>query len=195
MLPRVDPLRPSLSREIPRGRQWLYELKLDGFRGTFYAEKNDGRFFSKTQKPMPRFRALAEALARELGVRDAILDGELVVMNDGVPDFRALMFHRGRPQLVAFDLLWLNGRDLRPLPLWRRKRALRKLVAGSSIGYVEDTPDPGLFELVVEMDLEGIVAKRRTDAYAPETEWVKIKHRQYSQLQGRWELFDGRRRR
>ncbi len=197
MLPRIEPLRPALSREIPRGRLWLYELKLDGFRGTLYVEENRGRFFSKTKKPMARFGALADALARELRVRDAILDGEIVVMGERGPDFNALMFHRGQPQLVAFDLLWLNGRDLRPLPLWRRKRALKKLIAGSasSVGYVEHTRDPRLFDSVVKMDLEGIVAKRRSDSYAPGTEWLKIKHRQYSQVIGRWELFDGKRRR
>jgi bifunctional non-homologous end joining protein LigD len=195
MLPRIEPLRPVLSRKIPLGRDWLYELKLDGFRGTLYVEENRGRFFSKNQKPMARFRALAEALAHELRVRDAILDGELVVMREDGPDFNALMFDRGRPQFVAFDLLWLDGRDLRPLPFWRRKRALRKLIAGSPIGFVEHTPDPRLFDSVVQMDLEGIVAKRRSDSYMPGTEWLKIKYREYSQMQGRWELFDRKRRR
>ena len=195
MLPRIEPLRPALSREIPRGRLWLYELKLDGFRGTLYVEQNRGRFFSKMKNPMARFGALADALARELGVRDTILDGEIVVMGERGPDFNALMFHRGQPQLVAFDLLWLNGRDLRPLPLWQRKRALKKLIAGSPVGYVEHTRDPRLFDSVVQMDLEGIVAKRRSDSYAPGTEWLKIKHRRYSQMAGRWELFDRKRRR
>jgi bifunctional non-homologous end joining protein LigD len=195
MLPRIDPVRPALSREIPLGRLWLYELKLDGFRGTLYVEKNRGRFFSKAKKIMPRFGWLADALARELRVRDCILDGEIVVMGESGPDFNALMFHRGQPQLVAFDLLWLNGRDLRPLPLWRRKRALQKLIGGSSIGYVEHSRDPRLFDSVVQMDLEGIVAKRRSDSYASGTEWLKIKHREYSQMAGRWELFDWKRRR
>ena len=193
MLPRIDPVRPKLSREVPRGRDWLYELKFDGFRGTFYTEENRGRFASKTQKPMPRFRKLAEGLAQELGVRDAILDGEIVVMSNGVPDFYALMRDRGQPEFVAFDLLWLNGRDLRALPLWRRKQALRKLVAGTPISFVEPVKDPRLFEAAVEMDLEGIVAKRRSDPYGPSTEWLKIKHRGYSQMQGRWELFDKKR--
>src|SRR6185503_2644604 len=135
----------------------VYELKFDGFRGTFYTEENRGRFASKNQKPMPRFRKLAEALGGELPVRDAILDGEIVVIRDGVPDFYALMFDRGAPQFVAFDLLWLNGRDLRQLPLWKRKRMLRKLIAGTSIGYVEPVNDPRLFQAAVNMDLEGIV--------------------------------------
>jgi bifunctional non-homologous end joining protein LigD len=78
VLPEVDPILPKLVRDVPRGRGWLYELKLDGFRGTLYVKQQRGRFLSKTKKRMKRFDALANAIARELGVRDAILDGEIV---------------------------------------------------------------------------------------------------------------------
>lgn len=189
MLPRIEPLRPALARTVPHGREWRYEVKLDGFRGTLYVERGRGRFFSKTRKPMARFRQLADALARELGVSDAILDGEIVVMGNGGPDFEALMFNRGATGYAAFDLLWLAGRDYRPLPFWRRKRALHKLVAPTPIAYVEHVDDPRLFDTTVKMDLEGIVAKRSSDPYGPETEWLKIKHRGYTQNEGRWELF------
>jgi bifunctional non-homologous end joining protein LigD len=195
MLPRIEPLRPKLTKTVPSGRQWLYELKLDGFRATLYVENGSGRFLSKSQKPMPRFRELASAVARQLRVTDAILDGEIVVMGERGPDFYALMRDRGRPAFVAFDLLWKDGRDLRDLPLWRRKRALRALIRKTAIGYVEDTRDPHLFESAVRMDLEGVVAKRRSDPYAPGTDWFKIKHAGYSQNVGRHELFDRFRRR
>lgn len=189
MLPRVDPLRPRLARVVPHGREWLYEVKLDGFRGMFYLEEGKGRLYSKTGRGMPRFRELAEALARELAGHEVILDGEIIVLRGKSPDFRALLFNRGLAQYAAFDLLWLDGRDLRALPLWRRKRTLKRLIAKTSIGYVEHVDDPRLFDSAVQMDLEGIVAKRRGDPYAPETEWLKIKHRSYSQMEGRWELF------
>jgi bifunctional non-homologous end joining protein LigD len=189
MLPAIEPLRPKLARTVPHGREWLYELKLDGFRGMLYVEEGRGRFFSKTRRSMPRFRDLAGALARELRVRDAIMDGEIVVMGERGPDFKALMRNRSAPAYAAFDLLWLDGRDLRPLPLWRRKKALQKVIASSRIGYVEHTGDPLLFESAVGMDLEGVVAKRRSDPYAAATEWLKIKHSRYSQNQDRWELF------
>ncbi|HEX9985242.1 MAG TPA: hypothetical protein VGF69_18435 [Thermoanaerobaculia bacterium] len=188
-LPRIVPLRPVLARVVPRGREWVYEPKLDGFRGMLYVEKGRGRFYSKTRNSMARFRDLAEALARGMAGRDAILDGEIVVMGEGGPDFAALMGNRGRPAYAAFDLLWLDGRDLRDVPFWRRKRMLRKLAAGSAISYVEHTDDPRLFDAALTMDLEGIIAKRRSDPYAPETEWVKIKNRDYSQNEGRSELF------
>lgn len=189
MLPKIDPLRPLKSKTVPLGKEWLYELKLDGFRGVFSLENGRGAFTSKTAKPMPRFRELAEMLARSLKVKNAILDGEIIVMSDEGPDFNALFFRRGQPAYAAFDLLWLDGRDLRPLPLWRRKKALRKLVAGTPIDMVDDVDDPALFHVTAQRDLEGIVAKRRTDPYAAETPWVKVKHPGYSQMKDRWELF------
>jgi bifunctional non-homologous end joining protein LigD len=180
-------------QSVPVGPAWVYELKLDGFRGVLSVEDGQGSFTSKTSKPMPRFRELADALARVLPAKSAILDGEIIVMTEGGPDFNALFWRRGQPAYAAFDLLWLDGRDLRPLPLWRRKRALKKLVANTAIAYVDPVDDPALFAAAAAHDLEGIVAKRRSDPYAEETVWVKVKHAGYTQMQGRWELFDRRR--
>ena len=188
-LPRIDPIRPILGREVPRGREWTYELKLDGFRGVLYIANGRGRFLSKNNKPLKRFQDLADALARALPVADAIFDGEVIVMGAAGPDFYALMFHRGTPQYAAFDLLWLNGRDLRPLPLWRRRRALARATRNTPIGLVEPVDDPALFDAAAKLDLEGIVAKRRADPYGAGTAWVKVKYRGYSQNEGRWELF------
>lgn len=193
MLPQIDPVLPKLVKDVPRGRAWVYEVKLDGFRGTLYVEAGRGRFLSKTKKTMRRFDDLANAIAKELEVQDAILDGEIVVMREGRPEFYALMMNRETPSYTAFDLLWLNDRDLRPLPLWRRKRALEKLVTGKRVGYVEHSEDPRLMDAVAQMDLEGIVAKRRADPYSPQTEWLKIKHAEYSQKEGRADLFHRRR--
>ena len=158
-----------------------------------YVERREGQFRSKTKRPLRRFQDLADALARALPVDDAILDGEVVVMGESGPDFAALMWSRGQPVYAAFDLLWLNGRDLRPLPLWRRRRALAALVRDTPIALVEWLNDPGLFEIAAQMDLEGIVAKRRADPYTPETEWRKVKYAGYSQMEGRWEMFQRRR--
>lgn len=193
-LPRIEPLRPVLAREIPRGREWTYELKLDGFRGTLYLESGAGKFLSKNVHHLRRFDTLAAGIARAMPVKNAIFDGEVIVMGKSGPDFNSLMFGRGRPEYAAFDLLWLDGRDLRGMPLWRRKKMLERLVRDSPIGYVEPTGDPGLFDAAVRMDLEGILAKRRGDPYAPATAWIKIKHRGYTQVEGRWELFEKRRR-
>jgi len=188
-LPPVVPLRPIRSKTVPIGPQWIYELKLDGFRGMLRIDSGRALFISKNCKPMPRFDPLALTLFRSLRVKSAILDGEIIVMGKHGPDFNALFFRRGTPAYAAFDLLWLDGRDLRSLPLWRRKKALHKLVCNSPIGYVDDVTDPSLFAVVSQRDLEGIVAKRRVDAYAIETTWLKVKVVGYSQVVGRWEFF------
>lgn len=173
----------------PVGREWLYEPKLDGFRGVLFIENGHGSFMSKNGNAMPRFKDLAAELARALNVTDAILDGEIVVAAETGPDFRALFYRRGTPQYAAFDLLWLNGKDLRPLPLSRRKTALFRVTRKTPISYVEPTTDPALYEAAVCADLEGIIAKRHHDPYALDTLWVKVKHRGYTQMEGRHEMF------
>ena len=87
-------------------------------------------------------------------MQDAILDGEIVVMGEGGPKFHALMMNREPASYVAFDLLWLDGGNLRGRPLWRRKAALEKLVSGTRDGYVEHSDDPRLMDAVVRMDVE-----------------------------------------
>jgi bifunctional non-homologous end joining protein LigD len=192
--PKIDPIIPLRTNAIPRGREWVYEAKLDGFRGVLFIEGGRGRFLSKTGKPMPRFRALADELARSMAVEEAIFDGEIVVLAEGGrPAFYPLLFAAGQPSYAAFDLLWLDGEDLRALPHHRRKALLKKVTRRGPIGFVEAVRDPALFDVVVEMDLEGIVAKRRGDPYAPDTEWLKIRHLGYSQKVGRAELFHRRR--
>lgn len=191
-LPNIDPVRPVKSRTVPAGREWIYELKLDGFRGVLSVEDGRGVFTSKNGRTMRRFQTLADTLARALPVRSAILDGEIIVMEKRGPNFYALFFRRGDEAYAAFDLLWLNGRDLRDRPLWRRKRALQKLVEHTPIGYVGHIDDPALFTLARQRDFEGIVAKRRGDPYGPDAKWLKVKVAGYSQMEGRWELFKSR---
>jgi ATP-dependent DNA ligase len=130
-------------------------------------------------------------------VETAILDGEIVVKDaTGRPIFIDMLRREDRASYVAFDLLWLNGRDLRPLPLVDRKRALRRLLPRRS-RLIEATlcvPRRGrdLFQVVQAHDLEGIVAKHKVDAYGPGARWFKIKNPTYSQAEGRGELFNGR---
>jgi bifunctional non-homologous end joining protein LigD len=146
---------------------------------------------------LSRFNPLAAQLRQELGVRTAILDGEVVALDDeGRTDFRALLRGEGRLHYVAFDLLWLNGRDLRAQPLWRRQRRLAGLIPATTplLSRVLVVPRDGieLFWAAQQLDLEGIVAKRRTDHYGPDATWYKIKNTAYTQGEGRWELFQKR---
>jgi len=195
VLPIAEPVLPVLSRELPLGRAWRYELKLDGFRGMLYVDRGAASFRSKTMRPMPRFADLAARIAGELRVTDAILDGEIVVMGKRGPEFNALLFNRGVPQFAAFDLVWLDGRDIRAWPYDKRKEALHRLVRRATwVSFIESHTDAELFDVVTGLDLEGVVAKRRDDPYAPQTRWVKVKNRNYSQAVGRWRFFERRRR-
>jgi ATP-dependent DNA ligase len=105
-----------------------------------------------------------------------------------------LLFRRGDPCFVAFDLLQVNGRDLRRERLIERKHELERITSGlSSIVYAEHIERTGiaLFEKACELDLEGIVAKHGRAPYDPQrTTWFKIRNREYSQMVGREELFE-----
>jgi bifunctional non-homologous end joining protein LigD len=100
---------------------------------------------------------------------------------------------RGNLHYAVFDALWVNGKDLRGLPLTRRKRSLNGLVPATTtvVSQVFSIEERGrdLFAAAERLDLEGIVAKRKADPYRPETVWYKIKSRTYTQGEGRWELF------
>jgi len=139
---------------------------------------------------MKRFGALAGALVPLVDADTAILDGEIVAKDaSGRPVFLRLMRRAGGASYVAFDRLWLNGQDLRRQPLVERKLALESVLPQSP-SLIEEAiwiPERGLdlFRLVVEHDLEGIVAKRKDGAYSASTPWLKIKNPSYSQAEGR----------
>jgi len=176
---------------------WLFENKYDGFRALAYIEDHRVRLVSRKGNVYKSFPALCSAMAECLSVRDAVLDGEIVHLDAaGKPQFIWLLRRRSPQQFVAFDLLWLNGKDLTMMPLLERKRILRKLVPVESPVLCADHVDGkgrDLYRAVCEMDLEGIVAKRKDGLYTPgATTWVKIKNPAYSQGAGRRELFERR---
>ena len=92
-------------------------------------------------------------------------------------------------------MLWLNGADLRALPLSERRRRLKAILPARSRAISETLSVRGrgseLFELMCANDLEGVVAKRLADPYEPRVRWLKIKNRSYSQAEGRGDLFNG----
>ena len=99
------------------------------------------------------------------------------------------------PPAGAFDVLFADGEDLRPLPLATRKAVLKRLLRGREDLIVVDWiagEGIALYQEVCRLDLEGIVAKRLADPYGPETKWFKVLNRAYSQKEGRGELFERR---
>jgi hypothetical protein len=113
------------------------------------------------------------------------------------PIFRDLLRSgAGRLAYAVFDLLWVNGRDLRGLSLTKRKARLDRVLPenGPTVFKVLAVEEHGceLFQAVQQLDFEGIVAKRKADPYGPKTSWYKIKNPAYTQAEGRGELFEPR---
>jgi bifunctional non-homologous end joining protein LigD len=126
-------------------------------------------------------------------------DGEICCLDEGGrPTFRDLLFRKRQCIFIAFDILYLNGKDLRTFPLIERKAMLKKLIRRKRgrMFYLDHVESDGrlLFEEVVKMDLEGIVCKRKDSPYKvtdkPSRYWIKVKNSRYSQLEGRQELFE-----
>jgi bifunctional non-homologous end joining protein LigD len=179
--------------------QFIYELKVDGFRALAHLQDGRGELVSRNGNVFRGFADLAAWLGEHLRVESAVLDGEIACVDDaGRPMFRDLLFRKRQCIFVAFDLLYLNGRDLRTMPLLERKVMLKRLIRRKRprLLYLDHVETDGvrLFEEVVKMDLEGIVCKRKNSAYKatekPSPNWIKVKNARYSQLEGREELFE-----
>jgi bifunctional non-homologous end joining protein LigD len=185
----MDPIIPQWRKEPFDHPEWTFELKYDGFRGL--ADTVNSRMLPKNGNRLKRFDALVLGLPR-----GCAFDGEIAVLDRyGRPRFNALLFHRGQPVYVAFDVLYADGQDLRHLPLAARKAILDDLLHGRTDLVVLNGIAGGgvsLFRKVCELDLEGIVAKRLGDPYGSETKWLKVLNRSYSQKHSRGELFAGR---
>lgn len=178
-LPYVEPLILVPGREPFDDPDWIFEPKYDGFRGLVYASESGCEIRSRRDIPMRRYQDLWGRVAEVLGRREAILDGEIVSLDkNGKPVFQDLVRRQGFIAFAAFDLLWLEGRDLRSKPLTARKELLTRLLPEDTgplykILTIEEH-GRALFGAARKMDLAGIVAKRKRDGYGPETTWYRI---------------------
>jgi len=183
----IEPCDPSSADKAPEGPQWIYEIKTDGYRAQVHIRNGKVTVYSRNGYDWTeQFSVIARA-ASALDVREAIIDGEATVIGtNGLPDFQALRRELGKPnssrlKYHAFDLLWLNGKDLRGLTLIERKDALKEMLedAPDTLSYVDylDSDGQRIFEHACKMGLEGIVAKRRESVYRSgrQESWVKLK--------------------
>jgi bifunctional non-homologous end joining protein LigD len=179
-------------------KEWIFELKYDGFRSLAVIHNGRTQLISRNGHPFNSFVDLQRSM-KSPHQGKTVLDGEIVCLDKrGKPQFRDLLFHRGEPCFFAFDLLMSDGKDLRTERLTDRKHELRRLlskVAAPRMQYADHVEHYGtaLFERVCELDLEGIVAKHSYAPYVTEqkrTTWIKIKNRGYSQMEGREKLFE-----
>ena len=119
---------------------YIFELKIDGFRSLAYIETDKCELVSRNGNTFRNFKDLAQWIGENLRVENAIFDGEIACVDDsGRSVFNDLLFRRRECVFFAFDLLFLNGEDLRTLPLTERKARLKRLLRRkpSRILYVE----------------------------------------------------------
>lgn len=187
----IEPQLATLVTNVPQGRSWLHEIKLDGFRIFCRIENGKVAILTRNAQDWTDRLGVVARAAKELPVRGAIIDGEVVaVESDGTHSFQRLQnaLGDGSARLIyyAFDLLHLDGRDLRAAPLLERKRTLQSLLSDGGktasiaiIRYSEHRIGGGqeLFAKACEIGLEGIVSKRVDDPYRSgrSRSWVKIK--------------------
>ena len=189
-VPEYAPQLATSARTPPAGDQWVHEIKLDGYRVGCRVTGGRVRLISRNGLDWtPKFPEIAAAVGA-LGLNDALIDGELVVMlPDGRPSFEAMqqaVAARGstRKGLVyfAFDLIHLEGERVDRLPLEQRKARLLQLLGPSKSGHIRYTEHvegrgADVFDRVCRMGLEGIISKRRDLPYQPgrRDSWRKIK--------------------
>lgn len=181
------PQLATLTDSIPEGDEWLHESKLDGYRCIAAVGGGETRCYTRSGKDWTdKFASVADAL-RGLRCDSALLDGEIVAA-DATPgsafsSLQAALSKAGRIRYHVFDLLQLDGRDLRSSPLMERKAMLRKLLGelpnSAAVVYSEHVRGRGreVFDAMCKSGLEGIIAKKASSTYQGRrtTTWLKIK--------------------
>ena len=176
----------TLVKQVPAGDEWLHEIKYDGYRMLTRLENGRASIYSRNRKEWTEDLGPAARAAEGLPVKQAWLDGEVVVLlPDGRSSFQALQQAIGteNQQLTyfVFDLLYLDGWDLRACPLIERKALLQRLLVGHKgvIRYGDHHEGDGerFFAAACTGRLEGIVCKQRDGAYHSTrgSGWVKVK--------------------
>jgi bifunctional non-homologous end joining protein LigD len=191
----ITPMKATLATDPPKGQDWLFEVKWDGVRAICFLEGETIRLASRTGNRCERQYPELAVLPHYLAARQAILDGEIAVLDSkGVSRFELIQTRihntdpnsiahlaRSRPVIYfAFDLLYLDGYDLRKVDLVERKRILEAILTpGEMLRYSEHFAGAGetMLEAARENGLEGILAKHAHSCYEPHRsrEWLKIK--------------------
>jgi bifunctional non-homologous end joining protein LigD len=179
----IQPALASKVERVPSGERWIHEIKFDGYRVQLHIASDDIKVFTRRGNDWTkRFRKIA-ADAYLINAKSAIIDGEVVVpAKDGTTDFSVLQNElKGsstKIMMVAFDLLYLNGQDLRKLPLLERKAILQKLIAKTALQFSESFKIDGreMMKHACQTGLEGVVSKVRDSRYHSDygNDWLKV---------------------
>ena len=175
------PMLATLTEKLPIGEGWEYEPKWDGYRALGYVRGGEARLYSRNGNDLTeRFTSVARELVQALRTPDAVVDGEVVALDDhGRASFSAMQ--QGSTQLAyeVFDLLEADGEPLVDLPLTERRARLGKLLARNPVVQLSGSFADGeaLLEAAREQGLEGVMAKRGASHYREgrRREWLKIK--------------------
>jgi ATP-dependent DNA ligase len=181
----IAPCLPTKA-PTPSGAEWLHEIKHDGFRVIARKDSKRVKLYSRPGNDLTdRFPLIVEALAK-LRSRSCIIDGEAVACgDDGISSFDRIRYrrHDATVFLYAFDLIELNGDDLRREPLAVRKATLSSLLARIAPGlrfneHIDDKDGPMVFAQACKLGLEGIVSRRRDSFYSSgrSPHWIKSKN-------------------
>lgn len=173
-------------KQLPEGRGWLYEVKLDGYRSLIIKDDSRIQLQSRNHKDLTPMYPRIAAAAQKLQADQAVVDGEIVALDEsGRPAFQALQHRSSHPHhhivFYAFDVLYLDGRDMTGEPLQKRRALLPKLVAENPVVRVSDELSGSasqVIEAVRSLGLEGVIAKRRGSVYQPgerSNDWLKLK--------------------
>jgi bifunctional non-homologous end joining protein LigD len=187
----IAPQLATLSTTVPTGSEWIYELKYDGYRLIATVDHRKARLWTRNELDWTnRFGSVAAEVAK-ISAESAVLDGEIVALDEnGLTDFQALQNSlqgiESRPLVYyAFDLLQLDGADLRRLPLIERKEQLRRLLGKDQSGRVRfsdhlDGEGKLFLQECCRRGVEGIIAKRGDRPYISgrTNDWLKIKCQQ-----------------
>jgi bifunctional non-homologous end joining protein LigD len=178
----IEPALATSIDKVPSGDRWIHEIKFDGYRVQIHLANNSVKIFTRRGNDWTkRFKKIADD-AWHINAGSAIIDGEVVAPSpDGTTDFSVLQNElKGKSTklvMVAFDLLYLNGYDLRKLPLFERKALLKKNIDGTDIQFSESFEVDGdeMFKHACKTGLEGVVSKVRDSRYpnGRSNDWVK----------------------
>jgi ATP-dependent DNA ligase len=194
-----EPCLPTPGKTVPAGPDWLHEIKHDGYRLIVQREDQRVRLFTRNGHDWTeRYPLIVEAALRNRST-SFVIDGEAVLLGvDGISDFNGLHSrqHNEEVQLYAFDILALDGDDLRSLPLHLRKNNLARLLARRPEGifisqFEQGEIGPDLFRQACKFGLEGLVSKRRDRPYRAgrSPDWIKVKNRSHPAMERVKEAF------
>jgi bifunctional non-homologous end joining protein LigD len=175
-------MKAVLTEEVPKGADWLFEVKWDGYRALAYVRGGDCTLRSRNDNDLTgRFPQVAKAIAAAVKTPNCVLDGEVCALDaEGRPSFSAMQQGGSTVVYYAFDVLEADGEELCDLPFAERHERLKRLLAPSGVVRLSETFEDGeaLLEAARAQRLEGIMAKRADSRYQAgrrSRDWLKIK--------------------